>query len=467
MNIFLRLRLEKLIAQVDSEQRGTFLKILEWNCYSRRLLQPHELLLALSTKTDLEREPFIALHPTGRLELQNEVELVGLCKGVLKLTEKGYLDFVDDTFKPFLRTSEARGLGIRKSGTVHELIAAVCFRHIACLSQQLILRPWISIGQVLRGEIGRCAFREYAIFNWHEHFRKADPSSKYLPFLLYRTIEDVFKVSGSLFSSKTGTRSIQSRINEGLCICSLVDSKRLGSAYIDMGASLKTECLGLDMTMLHIAAAHKSTYVIKLLLERGADVEGRILQDKSLERRTSRTPLHFAAAHGHQQVVKMLARAGADVNAKTTNTRKTALQLAVEFGHWEVADFLLDYGAETAIEVPHDSSLIQIALTCGHELIAELLLQKSYTTSVSVQVMPSHKRKTEIDNSIDGTHIQLQRLSLEERRLSLTQVPTPQQEATHNQRRSIDLFRSTKLNKTDSEDPDWYLVEPTDYDELS
>jgi hypothetical protein len=423
--------------------------------------------MALSTKTDLDREPFIALRTTEPLDLQNEAELVGLCRGVLKLTEEGYLDFVDETFKPFLKTSEARGLGIRKCSTVHELIAAVCFRHIACLSQQLILRPWISIGQALRGEIGRCAFREYAIFNWHEHFRQADPSSKYLPFLLYRAIEDVFKVNGPLLSSKTRTRSTQSRINEGLCICSMFDSKRLGSAYMDMGASLKTECLGLDTPMLHVAAANKSTYVIDLLLERGADVEGRVQQGTSLERRTSRTPLHVAAVHGHQQVAKMLVKAGADINAKTTNTRKTALQLAVEFGHWEVADFLLGYGAETTIEVPRDSGLIQIALACGHELIAELLSQKRCTTSASVQVVPSHKRKTEIDDSLRRTHVQLQNLSLEEPWPSLTQAPTSQKEVTHNQRKRIDSFHSMTLNTTDSEDLGWYLIEPTDYDTLS
>ena len=51
------------------------------------------------------------------------------------------------------------------------------------------------------------------------------------------------------------------------------------------------------------------------------------------------TPLHFAAENGKLDVVEYLVQKGANINAKTGNG-KTAYDLAVENGHWNVADYL-------------------------------------------------------------------------------------------------------------------------------
>ena len=51
------------------------------------------------------------------------------------------------------------------------------------------------------------------------------------------------------------------------------------------------------------------------------------------------TPLHYAAHRGRFEVVKMLVTCGADVTLKT-QLGKTALDLACEYGHQEIIDFL-------------------------------------------------------------------------------------------------------------------------------
>lgn len=50
------------------------------------------------------------------------------------------------------------------------------------------------------------------------------------------------------------------------------------------------------------------------------------------------TPLHLAAMHGHMYVVEVLVTAGANTNLKMGNL--TAYELAVEFEHDDIADFL-------------------------------------------------------------------------------------------------------------------------------
>jgi hypothetical protein len=452
-----------IFEDVDSDRRRLLVEILEWNCYTQRPLKPCELLVALSTRTELDRQVLTAHGPDGLPKLSTEEELLNFCGGVLQLTETGHLDFVDQTIRHFLKSSGARVLGVRSCGVVHERIAAVCFRHNACLSQELLFRPWTSIGRVLRGETKRCGFQEYAVLNWHQHFRKADPSSRYLPYLLNCSIETILKHDSGATSKHTEMDQKQHKLNGGLWICSIANSKKLGSVYLDMGASLSAECLGVGVTMLHVAAANQSSDVVQLLLDRGADVEGRVPKEGIMTRCTSRTPLHISAARGHLRVVRTLVQARADINAETLTMHKTPLQLAVEFGHTEVVRYLLDCDASTTAGNFEDGDLAQVALTCGHEHVAALVSQQNRLQEGSACGLTLHKRKFEDAVGPEGTCTRMRPLPLRESSSSSNKG--------HNSRKSVTYVQTmrrqpSRRNEADSRSASeldgWHVVGPVD-----
>lgn len=89
---------------------------------------------------------------------------------------------------------------------------------------------------------------------------------------------------------------------------------------------------------LIIAARSGQVGLVKLLLDRGADVNAR-------DKETETTALIAAAHQGHVQVVDILLQKGVDVNAKD-KTGKTALSEATRYNHDDVAKLLRERGAK-------------------------------------------------------------------------------------------------------------------------
>lgn len=75
-------------------------------------------------------------------------------------------------------------------------------------------------------------------------------------------------------------------------------------------------------TVLHIAAQNGWADVVKLLLENGAKLDEQNIKGY--------TPLHLAAANGHQEVAELLMAAGAKTDVKEGFYKKTALHLACQ-----------------------------------------------------------------------------------------------------------------------------------------
>ncbi|SKA17002.1 Ankyrin repeat [Enhydrobacter aerosaccus] len=101
-----------------------------------------------------------------------------------------------------------------------------------------------------------------------------------------------------------------------------------------MGGGLK------KATALHLAALRNRHEAIRLLIERGADLDPRDFPDNA-------TPLHFAVVHGDLETIRLLVEAGADVEGKGDDYGIGVLGWATCFARVreDVAEYLLAHGA--------------------------------------------------------------------------------------------------------------------------
>jgi uncharacterized protein len=87
------------------------------------------------------------------------------------------------------------------------------------------------------------------------------------------------------------------------------------------------------------------------------------------------TPLHLAAFFGHADLANALLDRGADVNARSTNSmNNTPLHAAVAGGHLELVRLLLERGADANATQEGGWTALHAAAQSGNREMVELLL---------------------------------------------------------------------------------------------
>jgi ankyrin repeat protein len=156
--------------------------------------------------------------------------------------------------------------------------------------------------------------------------------------------------------------------------------KRLLDAGADANVGLSP-----DETPIMTAARTGNVETLKLLIAHGAQINA---QDKR-----GQTPLMWAAARNNGEAVRMLVESGADIAVRTSNqpqgrasqmsvfnspapTGFTALMFAVRAGSLDGTKALLDAGANVNDTVSDGQSALVVAAANAHWQLADLLLDR-------------------------------------------------------------------------------------------
>lgn len=134
---------------------------------------------------------------------------------------------------------------------------------------------------------------------------------------------------------------------------------------LERGADVNAQN-NLDETPLTEAAHRGHKEIIEILINAGANINSNTLYGS--------TALMNAASRGHKEIVHLLLHAGANINDQN-NSNRTALIDAVSNGHTEVTQMLLNAGANVNIKNVRNNTALTYALRSQDKEIIEILLQ--------------------------------------------------------------------------------------------
>ena len=145
---------------------------------------------------------------------------------------------------------------------------------------------------------------------------------------------------------------------------SAIVTKLLGA-----GADARAARASSGETTLMIAARSGHADVMRLLIEHGADVN-------AVESHRGQTALMWAAAERHPSAVKLLLEAGANMHARSGRTEMTPLMFAVRSGDIETTRLFLDAGADLTQLSSEGASMLVVAVLNANFELANFLLER-------------------------------------------------------------------------------------------
>ncbi|WZH42152.1 LOW QUALITY PROTEIN: Serine/threonine-protein phosphatase 6 regulatory ankyrin repeat subunit B [Fusarium acuminatum] len=258
------------------------------------------------------------------LDLENEEDFKSSLRswcGLFVSIHDGKIYFLHQTAREFLLaysttlTTVPSELRWHRSITIHH--AHTVLAELCTFSNSSVNLP-TDANKKASHSIDRHAFLDYAARTWGAHFREADiiDDAAIIPFAL------------RICDPDSNSYSVWSRI------------------YWETTYMQATE----NFTDLMVASFYGHRVVVKLLLERGAEVEAK-------DSKHGRTPLSWAAVNGHEATVKLLLDKGADVEAKDKVYGGTPLWWAAENGHEAIVKLLFDKGAGAESKDKYDAAI--------------------------------------------------------------------------------------------------------------
>ncbi|KAH7345940.1 hypothetical protein BKA66DRAFT_325499 [Pyrenochaeta sp. MPI-SDFR-AT-0127] len=305
-------------------------RVLSWIMYAKRPLTTAEMRCALAVEPD-EAE----LDPEHIPDIE---DLLSVCAGLVVVDEESavirlvhhttqeYFELIQDTWDP--------------GAQLH--IASTCLTY---LSFSIFKTGSCSSDEEFEERLQESQFLDYAAKHWGEHAT---------------TVEDhICELACSFLSHKE------------LVSCAAQVLLRMKDTYPKYSQEYPK-----DSTGLHLTARFGLLTVLEALLLNQVRKTALVL-----ERRDGygQTPLYLAAQHGHQRMVKLLLDKGADVNAQG-GSYGNALYAASVKGHEQVVKLLLDKGADVDARSYLYGNALYGASEGGHKQVVKLLLDKGADT---------------------------------------------------------------------------------------
>ena len=124
---------------------------------------------------------------------------------------------------------------------------------------------------------------------------------------------------------------------------------------------------------LHLATAQGLEDIVKLLIDRGGDINAK--------NKTGETPLHIASELGRKALVELFLAKGADIDARR-NDGVAPLHLAAWHGRMSIEELLIAKGADVNAKLDNGRTLLHFAAQKGRGDLAESLITKGINVNV-------------------------------------------------------------------------------------
>jgi ankyrin repeat protein len=356
----LSLAYEHAMERINGQQAGfrrLANNVLIWITCAKRPLTTSELQQALAVEV-------------GKLQLDNDnlteiEEMVSVCVGLVTVDKESHvIRLVHYTTQEYLERTHERWFPDAESE-----ITKIC---ITYLSFNSFNTGFCTTDEQFEVRIRENALYRYAAKNWGHHARAASTAADQ-PILHFLEMEiKLTACTQAMLASEQ--YSWQSRYSQkfprhmiGVHFAAYFGLEKTLASLIQNEYDLDVRDT-YNQTPLSWAAKQGHTAVVRLLLERGPELEVK-------NNHQGETPLSLAAKHGHEAVVHQLLDQGAKVESNGKNS-STPLSLAAWKGHEAVVRLLLEWDAKADSKDASGNTPLSLAARNGYEAIVRLLVEQ-------------------------------------------------------------------------------------------
>jgi ankyrin repeat protein len=368
---------DQILIDIDEDDFMYAFRILQWLAFSTRPLTVEEV--AEAAAVDAERDPAFQRDEV----LEDPLEALNICSSLVTMT----VNSKDARMNPGQRVLALAHYSVQEyllsdrinqshawqysmqTVSSHVTIAKGCLRYLLQLQT-----PIVDFEETFQSS----ALALYSANYWMQHTHEA---GEYM--------NEISQIAIDLFSVDSPSYQIWIRLFNPdfpwarpkfggwyektptpLYYASQTGLGFVVKLLLDKGADMDVQC-GNNNSALQTAASRGYEHVARLLLARGADVniKGGIDGGGLID------ALQSASYKGHEQTVKLLLDHGAEVNAQG-GAFGNALQGASTAGHYQVVRILLDHGADVNMQGGQHVNALQAACKFNHIEVVNLLLNR-------------------------------------------------------------------------------------------